>query len=507
MKRDLQKVGEVSASFGAALLLAGYLRYTIQGDLERFSEILLIAGGILLLAGLAMSFRGIMRFFSKRSSQVGTNTVLLAIGVLAILIVFNYFGFQHKKTFDLTSEKFFTLSDQTKKIVGGLKTDVNVVRFSKTPDSVFNELLNEYRPLSLHLKFETIDPDQKPDVAKDYGISSVGDVVVAAGDRKQTVEGASAGNLTEENLTSAIMKVTQTAKNTACFVTGHGEKSTSDSSEHGYSFVSDALKKEGLELKDINLLTTNGVPSDCSLVIVAGPTKSFFPQEEQALSKYLSGGGKALFEVDPDTDPKLDDIFKDWNISVGEDVVFDPSRMLLGAGPQYVVIQSYGDSSITAPLKQQTTFFPLARTVSIADKSKTDGQRIELLQTTDAGFTRQIEKGAARASAKPGPSGVQTLGIAAFDKAVAPNARLVVIGDSDFASNAFVTGGSNADLFDNTIDWLAQQENQISIRPKQPTDRHIQMTEAQRSALTWLDVFFLPGIVIISGVAIWWKRR
>lgn len=510
MKRDFQKLGEVTLTFGAALLVAAYLRYSLQGSMERISEILLIAGGVLFLAGIVMCFRAILRFFSKRSSQLGTNTAVLSVGVLAILVVINYLGFQYHKSFDLTTEKFYTLSDQTKKIVGDLKTDVNVVRFAKTPEASFDELLPEYHSLSSHLKYQTVDPQQKPDVAKDYGAQSMGDVIVASGDRKQTVEGAAEGNLTEENLTSAIIKVTENEVKTACFITGHGEKSTADTGAHGYSGVSDGLKKEGYALKDVNLVQSNGVASDCSLVVIAGPTKPYFPQEEQMVSKYLVAGGKALIMIDPDTDPKLSDIFTAWNINVGSNIVIDASGIgrLLGAGPQIPLVADYGDSPITKSLQRQMTFFPLARTVALADKSKTDPQAVELLKTSAQSFTTPKLASQVKYDPKTDQIGPLSLGVAASGLDTAAKARLVVIGNSEFASNSAVSGpGDNSDLFYNTVDWLAQQENEISIRPKSPTDRRINMTEAQSAALTWLDVFLIPGLIVISGLTIWWRRR
>jgi ABC-type uncharacterized transport system involved in gliding motility auxiliary subunit len=450
-----------------------------------------------------------MRFFSKRSSQLGTNTAILSLAILAILGLLNYLGYQHHKRFDLTTEKFFTLSDQTKKIVGGLKTDVAVVRFAKSPDATFDELLAEYHAVNPHLTYQTVDPQQKPDVAKDYGAQTMGDVIVGAGDRKQTVQGAAEGNLTEEDLTSAILKVTQSETKTACFITGHGEKSISDTQEHGYSTVNDGLKKEGYATKDVNLVEQNGVPADCSLIVIAGPTKAFFPQEEQMVTKYLDAGGKALIEIDPETDPKLDDIFTAWNIKVGDNVVVDASGVgrLLGTGPAVPLVSDYGDSPITKGLQQQMTFFPLARTVSMLDKNKSAPSDVELLKTSQQSFTTPKLASQVKYDPKTDQIGPLSLGVAASGNPDAGDARLVVIGDSDFASNAAVTGADNSDLFYNTIDWLAQQENQISIRPKTPTDRHINMTEAQKAALTWLDIFLIPGIVIISGFAIWWRRR
>jgi ABC-type uncharacterized transport system involved in gliding motility auxiliary subunit len=510
MKRDLQKLGEIVAIFGAAFLLSGYLRYTIQGEIEKVSKWLLIGGAVFLVVGLAMCYKGIIKFFSKRSSQLGTNTSILVVGVLAILVVLNYLGFQYHKRFDLTTEKSFTLSDQTKKVVGGLTSDINVIRFSKTPDSNFEDLLTEYHNLSPHLKYQTVDPQQKPDVAKDYGAQSMGDVIVGAGDRKQAVENSAEGSLNEEALTSAILKVTQTQSKETCFITGHGEKSTGASDEHGYSTVAEGLKKEGYTSKDVNLVQAGSVPADCSVVIIAGPTKPYFPQESQAVLKYLDGGGKLLVEIDPDTDAKLDDIFKEWNIEVGNNYVIDASGVgqLIGAGPVVPLVVDYGQSPITKGLSQQMTFFPLARTVSIADKSKTDGQPVELLKTSGRSFTTAKLADKVQFNPKTDQSGPLSLGVASSGVGTAINGRLVVIGDSDFASNEGVNGpGDNSDLFYNAVDWLAQQENQISIRPKLPTDRHITMTEAQRAALTWLDMFFLPGIVIISGLAVWWRRR
>jgi ABC-type uncharacterized transport system involved in gliding motility auxiliary subunit len=510
MKRNWQKTGEVTLSLGAALLVAGYLRYSIQGNVERVSEALLIAGGALVLAGIVMCIGGIIRFFSKRSSQLGTNTFVLSIGVLAILVVVNYLGFTYQKTFDLTTEKYFTLSDQTKKIVGELKTDVNVVRFAKSGSPIFDDLLPEYHNLSSHLKFQTVDPQQKPDVAKDYGATQMGDVIVSSGDRKQTVEGAAEGNLTEEDLTSAILKVTQNEVKTACFVTGHGEKSTADTGAHGYSIINDGLKKEGYETKDVNLVESNGVPSGCNVLAIAGPTKPFFPQEEQMVSKYIGSGGKALIMIDPQTDPQLNDIFTAWNINVGNNIVVDASGIgrLLGAGPQIPLVMDYGDSPITKSLQRQMTFFPLARTVAIADKSKTDPTAVELLKTSAQSFTTPKLASQVKYDSKTDQLGPLSLGVAASGLGSDLKARLVVIGNSDFASNSAVNGpGDNGDLFYNTVDWLAQQENQISIRPKTPTDRRINMTEAQEAALKWLDIFLIPGLIIVSGISIWWRRR
>lgn len=507
-KVDRPEIARLMGSVGAALLIAGYLRYSIQGEFLLTSKLLLGAGAVLLVGAAAVGFREIIAFFSKRSSQLGTNTTILTLAVIAILVILNYVGYQHHKSFDLTSEKMFTLSDQTRKIVGGLKQDVNIVRFAKTPDPQFDDLMTEYRNAGSHLKSQTVDPQEKPDVAKDYGATHMGDVIVAAGPRKETLESTPGGGTTEQDVTSAILKVTREKEKTVCFVSGHGEKSPMDQQGTGYSGADAGLKKEGYVTKTVNLVQENGVAPDCDVLVVAGPSQAYFPAETAMIQKYLDGGGKALIEVDPDTDPKLDSIFQAWNVTVGNNVVIDASGMgqILGAGPGIPLVIDYGASPITNNLARHMTFYPLARTVNVADTSKADPQAVELLKTSPRSFTTPKIEREVKFDAKTDKMGPLSLGVASNETGD-KKGRLVVIGDSDFASNQAINQASNGDMFYNTIDWLAQDENLISIRPKTATNRQVNMTEAQRAGLQWLDLVFLPGFILLSGVYIWWKRR
>jgi ABC-type uncharacterized transport system involved in gliding motility auxiliary subunit len=509
MKRNQQEWAGFVLILGVGALLAGWLRYTTQGELLTASKILLIAGGVLVVAAAALGFQQISGFFSKRSSQLGTNTTILSLAVIAILVLVNYLGFVHHKRFDLTSEKTFTLSDQSKKIASGLKNDVSVVRFSKTPDAQFDDLMSEYKNQNRHFQFQSVDPQEKPEIAKDYGATHMGDVIMASGDQKQTIATDANGAVSESDVTSALLKVTNFKRKTVCFVTGHGEKSLTDDQADGYLLADQGLKKENYNTEPINLVSSNDVPPDCDVVVVAGPTKSLFPQEAGMIGKYLNGGGKVLIEVDPDTDPNLEDIFSSWNIAVGKNIVVDASGVgrLLGIGPAAPLVVDYGDSPITKNLQQGMTFFDLARTVSLADKTKTDPQAVELLKTSARSFTIPKMEKEVSYDPKTDTLGPLSLGVAASREVGDKSARLVVIGDSDYASNQWINSQHNGDLFYNTIDWLAQDENQISIRPKQPTDRRVTLTVAQASLLRWIDLIFLPGVVLISGVYIWWKRR
>jgi ABC-type uncharacterized transport system involved in gliding motility auxiliary subunit len=514
MKLNREEVARFCFTLGAALLISGYLRYSIQGTLLTTSKILLIAGGVLILAAIVLGFRSILGFFSRRSSRLGTNTTVFALAVLFILGLLNFVGYRHHKRFDLTTEKMFTLSDQTQKIVRGLRNDVVIIRFAKLPDQQLDDLMSEYKNLSPHMKFQNVDPNEKPEIAQQYGAKRMDDVIVASGPRTEHLESGARGNASEADVTSAILKVTRDTVKTICFVTGHGEKSLADTGETGYSGLDAGLKKESYDTRSINLVSENEVPSDCSVLVIAGPTQSYFPQETAMVSKYLDNGGKALIEVDPvvdekQQDPKLDDIFNAWNINVGKNVVIDASGMgrLVGAGPAIPLVVNYGPSPITKSFEGSMTFFPLARIVSIADKGKSDPEDVELLKTSPRSFTVPNLKREVSYDPKTGTLGPLSLGVAATRKSTEKGGRLVVIGDSDFAGNRVSGMQRNGDLFYNTINWLAQDENLISIRPKSVTNRRVTLTEGQSKALGWVDLFGLPGIVIVAGVYIWWKRR
>jgi len=508
MKWNRRELARFAGALGLALLVAGYIRYTVLEEFQLANKILLIAGGVLVLAWVVLDFATIIGFFGKRSSKLGTNTSVLVIAVLAILVFINYLGFRHHKTFDLTSEKLYTLSDQTKKIVEPIKSDVTIFLFAKSSDpevSALRAQMAEYEDLNPHIHFRVVDPQERPDLTKQYGVAREGQVIVVSGKNIQRLE-----ETTEQDFASAILKATSTTVKTVCFVEGHGEKSITAPDSKGYSGVAGELAKENYQTKSVNLVTSNQIPNDCSVLVDAGPAKSFFPQEAQMIEKYLDGGGKAMLLLDPGPDPKLDAVLQPWNIKLGDNYVIDVSGVgkLLGAGPGIPLVVDYGESPIVRNFNGSMTFFPLARTVSIADASKASPVSVELLKTSAESFTvPNLGNGTVKYDPKTDQRGPLSLGVAAEKKSGSTDARLVVIGNSEFATNQWVGEQRNGDLFFNAINWLTEEENLISIRPKEATNRRVTLTEAQQRELSWFSMVLLPLFVILSGVYIWVKRR
>jgi ABC-type uncharacterized transport system involved in gliding motility auxiliary subunit len=512
MKFERKELIQLAGAIGLALLVVGYVRYSVVEELQLPTKIVLIVGGVLILAWLVLDFSSLIGFFSKRSSKLGTNTTVLVIAVLAILVFLNYLGFRHHKTFDLTTEKLYTLSDQTKKIVDPIRADVQVYMFAKPSDpelqqqiGAMKDQMGEYENLNHHIHFTVIDPEENPGLAKQYDITQMGQVVVVNGTHVEHLQ-----ETTEQDVTSAILKATSSTVKTVCFVEGHGEKTITATDGKGYSAVSAELQKENYQVKPVNLVQNGSVPSDCSVLVDPGPAKSFFPQEAQMVEKYLDAGGKAMFLLDPGTDPQLGAVMQPWNIKVDNDYVIDVSGVgrLIGMGPGIPLVIDYGDNPIVRDFRNSMTFFPLARTVAIADTSKTEPQETELLKTSAQSFTvPSLGNGTVKYDPKTDQRGPLSLGVAAQNASGKADSRLVVIGNSEFASNQWEGQQRNGDLFYNSVNWLTEEANLISIRPKEAANRRVTLTEAQQRIVQWISMVFVPLFVIVAGIIVWVKRR
>lgn len=499
MKPDRQEIFKYAVLLGAALLVAGFIRYQFRGgEATKFDNALLIAGGVLLIAALVMAF------FGGRAAKLGANTLVLAIAMIGILAVVNVLGYRHHKQFDLTTGGLYSLSDQTRKVVSGLKQDVKVIRFDKTDDPELRNTMQELKRLSPKLSYERVDPQERLQLAKQYEVRSMGETIVTSGTRTEHLTSTS-----EQDLVNAILKVTREKLKNICFVESHNEKSISASGPEGCSAVNGGLKNQNYETKTVDIVSAE-VPKDCEVLVVAGPKKPLFPTEVQNISKYLDGGGKALLMLDADTDPQVGELLKAWNITIGNDIVLDVSGVgrLFGLGAAAPIAREYGAHPITKDLGRAMTVFPSARSVRVADPSKTEVSTTELMKTSGASWAEtDLKNQQAEFNEGRDTKGPISLGVAASKRIGDKEARLVVIGDSDFASNQYVNQQANGDLFLNTINWLAQDEDLISIRPKAPTNRTITLTEMQKNLIWLLTTIFLPALVIVAGAYIWWKRR
>jgi len=526
MNKFLQKLD----TLGLILLVFAALYYSVTNLVDRWVIGLAIAGGVLIIVGLASNYRQILSTLGRRSTKYATNYVVSVVLVIAIISAVNYVGQRHPKRIDLTAIGKYTLAPQTVQVLKKIDKDIEVKAFFPGGDyAPLKDLLLEYRTQNPRLHFEFIDPDKHPDLAKQYDVTvygtfqnpftgsqlKSGTVVLTMGPRKEKVEKRSE-EVGEEDLTNAIIKVQRTEAKKVYFISGHGEKDPADTEREGYSAAKKALEDEGYKVDSVNLASEGKVPQDAKVLVLAGPTTEPFPQELQYLNDFLNKGGSLLVMVDPSPAPSLESFLKGWGVQVDNDIVLDVSGAgrLMGAGPTIPLVLKYENSKITDRFRAMT-FYPMTRSIQ-PSKDTATGLTVEILFKSNPNSWGETDLKSKEASfdEKTDLKGPLPLAVAATkevrpttDAGPGAKARLVVVGDSSFPINSYFQAQGNGNMFLNMVSWLAQEEDLISIRPKSQQDRRIIMSQSQQALVRLLAVFLLPGIVLIAGIIVWTRRR
>jgi len=454
-------------------------------------------------------------WLKARQTKYAAYATVYILVAIAIVTVANVLADRYNKTYDATSNKRYSLSDQTAKIVKGLKQDANVTYFNQTKE--FREgkdLLDQYANLSHKVHVKYVDPDKNPEVAREAGIRSLGTAVVQIGAKHEEAK-----SMTEEGVTGAFIRGLKGAVRTVCFASGSGEKQIDDSDREGFSQFKELMGKDNYQTKTVDLLQNAEVPSDCTVLVLAGPTRNYEQPEVDAIKKYVEAGGRAFFMLDPplklarstvaDNDA-FTSLLQSWGVSMDKDIILDlnPIGQIAGVGPQVALVTHYASQPIVNEMKGTATGFPLARSMEINNTDKTSVEK--LFDSSSSSFaTSNLSSPEVNVRDPKNKKGPLTIAAAGTYKTGKENSdgRFVVIGSSGWAANRFLGFNGNDDLALNAVNWLSSDEDLISIRPKPQDDRRITMTQGQLSLVRATSQFVLPLVVVIAGVGVWWKRR
>jgi ABC-type uncharacterized transport system involved in gliding motility auxiliary subunit len=542
----MKHVASYSGALGLGLLAAGLVLRVAQPERDRYWTACLVVGLSLVAVWVARNSSSLMALFGRRSTKRGLNALFVSLVVAGIVIAINYIASRHTKQWDLTAARQYTLSDQTRKLLSELERDVSIVLLDDPTSQqalIARDLLELYDNESQRLTVEVVDPEADPTRVLEYQNPAepsitLGTVIVEVGDRRERATAA-----TEPEITNALIRAQSQERKKIYFTGGHSEKSLEDTSPaNGLSVIASRLAESTYDSETLVIARSAiegeiRIPADADAVVVAGPTSDFLPEEIEALDRYLRGGGTAVVLVDPDNQGesgRLVELLAELGIVLDEGIVMDRYSL----PPVSPVVRSYGRHPIVESFGNSMSLFPLVRSVTRAEEVP-EGARIEgLFSTLDS--ESWVETRIEELETRGGPADDQTRG--PIDLAIAmtlpvesglaasgdpadetdpqrddegeeeesgpPSSRIVVVGDSDFIANDLASAPLvNADLFLNMVNWVVLDEQLISIRPREPEDRRIFLSPQQTSTVFLLAFLVIPGIVLVTGISVWWGRR
>jgi ABC-type uncharacterized transport system involved in gliding motility auxiliary subunit len=444
---------------------------------------------------------------------------LYTIIVIAILGAVNYLANRYNKSVDTTSNKRYTLSDQTSNIAKSLAQDVTI-SFWDRPDSFIqaHDLLDRYDNLSPRIKVVYQDIEKNRTAAIAANIGARGAITVQVGNKTEQAK-----SLTEEEITGAMVRALKGGDRQICFTTGYGDGDISDVQPDGYGAVKELAEKNNYKTKAVPLIPVPAIPKDCTVLVVGGPKRDYLQPAVDALKTYVEGGGHALFLLNPplkfgssvDDNVALDSLLASWGVKTNKDLVLDLSGVgqLFGMGPELPVVSEYEDHAIVRAMKGMATAFPLTRSLGTVPS---DNATVKDVLNTSRDAVASQDMNSPEIKVDPKTKGARTLAVAGEMNTAAPaepgsqtgsKGRFVVVGTSRWIANGFLSFNGNRDLFMNMVNWLSSDEDLIAIRPKDPEDRRLNMNASQVGLMFYTSVLGIPALMLVAGFLVWWRRR
>ena len=453
----------------------------------------------------------------------------LVVVAAALVLLANIALYRHDVHFDVTRSQAFTPSPEAQRVIRSLTTDVELTYFYQKQNPAgraAKRMVETMGRSSPRLHVRTVDPDQQPGLASQYGIRVYNVAVLEADGRRIPVVSTE-----DRDLALGILRLTRGEEKTICFAAGHSEYDIDNMEyhthfegvhahshgaegigvvlmqQHGVGRLRRALESLGFTTKKVTLATAGSVPGECAALVEAGPRTMYSPLESRALEDYLARGGSALlmYDIDFPVEPSLAALLAKAGIRLAEGVVTDPLDHYF-TDKQMVAVTRYASHPITRGLA--LTFYPGARPLEALPAPDVT---VSPLFSSSAESYVDPARGRATPEAAAEKRGARALAIAAEGPWPGGSSgkpfRLVVIGDGDFASNSFFPYMSNSDLVLATLAWLIGEERAPTMKPPVEVLPTVVLTNRQVQGIFLFTVIVLPGLSVAIGGVVWWMRR
>ena len=429
------------------------------------------------------------------------------VAVLIILVLINFLAIRHPIRIDLTENQIFTLTPQSKEIAQNITQPLKVWIFNPTINPETKTLLKNYQRYSKNFAYQLVDPNIETSLTQQFNIKSVGETYLEYEGKKQQLNTSITPlgtNISEAKLGNAIANIKQDKTYHVYFLQGHGEpvvKATENPTKSDFFQAIAALRARNYIVQPLNLATSPQIPQNADLIAIAKPLKKLPEIEVTRLQQYLKNGGNLLLMLMPNTDIGLNPIWQNWGIQLDNRLIIDGSA---SDSPTVIVADSYGDHPITRNFDNSITLFPESRIIQTSNKENITATPL-VITSENTWAESNLAQDTIAYNPQEDIRGSFNIAIALTQENAS---RIVLFGNANFATNSWFNQQLNSDLFLNTVDWLTDAEQDIvSIRPRQLTNRRINLTPLKAQLLNWLAIRIIPPFAFIFAAIFWWKKR
>ncbi len=514
----MKKFTQILGLIGLVVLGIGFLALLIGQKTNLFINAHLVVGGGLVLIGLLSNLAGFLDYFRKRAGRAYSGAILQMMILAVIVFLIGLISYQRDLMMDVTRDRLFALSEPTKKILKNLPGEVKITAYF--PSEGFDQgrqLLKLYQGESKKVKLEIIDPDRHPELAEAKGINTYGTIVFDyQGQQTRITEPQ------EDRITNSLLRVSRKTSWVIYFITGHGEADPETEDKGGLSMFKKFLEDENFQVKKLQI-TSQGIPPEACLIVIAGPRMPYQPGEVEAIDHYLGKGGDAVFLLDPGVFSNLENMLIGYGIEPLPGIVIDQVQYLVGMdamGLAPVANNFDQQSEITKTLKGKLAAFPRVRPLKIMGGAERPGKWTPLVYSSATSYEETdletlFKYGRARQD--PADHKGPLLLAASYQERIQPQAweenfkgaqiRIAVVGSTFFMRNLALDVYSNYLLAINLFNWAAGEQSQAFIVPHTRKPSRIFITAGQTRIIFYSSVLIIPEILCVIGLALWWRRK
>lgn len=446
-----------------------------------------------------------MKLTRRRRLQDLAHHGLFVVLLVAAATLLAYLAREYRVEHDFTAARRNTLSAATLDVLKQMDGPVNVTAYAMARDARgdqvhrrIEEFIKPYQRAKPDLTLTLVDPREQPKAAAQAGVRAPLEIVV---EYKRRTEHLTEFN--EQAFANVLTRLARATERLVLWLDGHGERKLNGIANHDLGEFGRLLEAKGFRLSGVNLAVAQDVPDNAAMLVIANPQVDLLPAEVEKIRRHVAKGGNLLWLIDPEPLRGLAPIAETLGLVLTPGMVVDPDAVRLNAPPTLAVAAAYGRHAITNGFNL-VTVFPQARQIGTLESEV--WRTRSLVEVAPRGCVKagKPEARCDRNRDVPGPVAIAS----AFERVIGDRQqRVVVVGNGAFLSNTFLGNGGNRDFGVNIVNWLASDDNLITLQPRSSADSSIDIDQVTLYLIAFAFLFVLPLAFVISGAVIWWRRR